>query len=433
VAGLGFPRWRGVERAKAITIAIIVLGALLRVWSTFAVPPSVLQGDEMFYWKRAALIHRTGDPGTALQAPGQSYVVALGRSITPDSPAGSRSLNLVAYLLAAWAVVALASRWSRAAIPIAVLSFHPVLIGFSAFLWSEVVFLPFLFWAVHLQQSRRMSVVAGAGVLWGLAALMRHIATPFFVIALLFEWRAIGRRTGRRSAPLFFVLAFGLTVSPWAIRNQVVLGAPVLSASSGFNLWVGNNDESGEPYPLKPKIPLLLRKWKGFAENELERDAEARKRAMQFIESEQPQWLVLKPWAGLKGLLRPDNFVLRTARRNLYGALSDPVHWIILVATLGGELLALAWTTWAISGCQMRRRRWMVATMWLAGFAVHLLTVAHPRHRIVLTVMGLLTAGTNAAPPTPRRRLLVAAVVVGAVVAGALSSSYPSFELLLGD
>ncbi len=171
--------------------------------------------------------------------------------------------------------------------------------------------------------------------------------------------------------------------------------------------------------------------WEGFAENEIERDAEARKRAMQFIENEQPQWLVEKPWAGLKALLTPDNFILRNARKNLYGALSDPVHWLILFLTLGGELTALAWTVWSISGCQTRQRRWMVATMLSAGFAIHLFTVAHPRHRIILTVMGLLTAGANVAPPTLFRRLLVAGVVVGAVVAGVLSSSYPSFDLLL--
>lgn len=81
---------------------------------------------------------------------------------------------------------------------------------------------------------------AFAGVALGLAALERP--TGLAVVPLVLVWLALRaeerRYRGRRAAA--YVGATLLVLLPWVVRNQVALGAPLLSTTAAEAFWRGN-------------------------------------------------------------------------------------------------------------------------------------------------------------------------------------------------
>jgi 4-amino-4-deoxy-L-arabinose transferase-like glycosyltransferase len=83
-----------------------------------------------------------------------------------------------------------------------------------------------------------------SGVLLGLAALCRPVALGWSILisaAFVIKGRhRIG--TGILTA-LVFLSGSLLAVAPWVIRNQIVMGSPVLTTSGGITFWLfGHND-----------------------------------------------------------------------------------------------------------------------------------------------------------------------------------------------
>ena len=78
------------------------------------------------------------------------------------------------------------------------------------------------------------------GALWGLAILSSASTAPVFALLILvsiyFFRAAPFRSTG------FAVLAALLVMSPWLIRNWIVLGSPVLRSNFGLELRIANNE-----------------------------------------------------------------------------------------------------------------------------------------------------------------------------------------------
>lgn len=76
------------------------------------------------------------------------------------------------------------------------------------------------------------------GVLMGLGILNR---SEFLIAAiLLMAHQAWARRFTVRQAGFALAVAAAL-VSPWVVRNALVMGGPTLSTHDGFNFWIGNN------------------------------------------------------------------------------------------------------------------------------------------------------------------------------------------------
>ncbi len=85
------------------------------------------------------------------------------------------------------------------------------------------------------------------GLLWGLALLFASVLLPLLpVLAAIGFWfmgRAIRGRYARFLAVEFAVAALCLT--PWIVRNEIALGAPIASRSNlGLELRVSNNDDA---------------------------------------------------------------------------------------------------------------------------------------------------------------------------------------------
>ena len=78
---------------------------------------------------------------------------------------------------------------------------------------------------------------------FGLAALTRSAGLP--LLAIVCAWLA-WRHPLRWRAAGAFVAAAALTVSPWIVRNFVVLGAPVLTTQGGITLYSSYRPPEGK-------------------------------------------------------------------------------------------------------------------------------------------------------------------------------------------
>jgi hypothetical protein len=416
-------RRRLIRNARRWTLALIVVGVLVRLWAVFpAAPVRLAAGDEHFYWERSRAILATGDPDSAWQPPLYPYVLATAGCAGADSLAAARGLNAAFYLLTAAGLVVLASRWSRAVFPTAVLALHPVFVGFAGLLLSETLFAAALVWAFALQQRGGPWALAGSGFLWGLAALTREIAIPFFALSLLIHSRRLPGRLSRARGAAILLATFALTVTPWLVRNQQALGVPVFTTSRGFNLWAGNEAEVSPAYAWHShKLGVHYRHYLEFSDSELERDAVAMRRALRFIRDEQPRWIIRKTWEGISHLLEPYNYVMRQLRQAGYGRLSPLERGAVASITLLGELAVIGWGVWTLLSLRRSPRRFLVVAMLAAGVAVHVVTLSDSRHRLGLELLFFLTAGCRFQPFAARRVRLALLLVAALVVIGLLS------------
>ncbi|MBX7183872.1 MAG: glycosyltransferase family 39 protein [Vicinamibacteria bacterium] len=107
------------------------------------------------------------------------------------------------------------------------------------------------------------------GCLTGLGILSRGTpvaALPVVAFALILRRDERGRR-----AIAVSTIAVGLCIAPWLLRNVAVVGAPILTSTTGENFWRGNHEGAGggvrdlnggeitQVTPLNPALPPSLR------------------------------------------------------------------------------------------------------------------------------------------------------------------------------
>jgi hypothetical protein len=90
----------------------------------------------------------------------------------------------------------------------------------------------------------KLSVAVVHGPLWGIALLFVSPILPLFLVFVILG--AIWRRRELKSYLAFAaieVIVAAACLSPWIIRNQITLGAPVITrTNSGIELRISNND-----------------------------------------------------------------------------------------------------------------------------------------------------------------------------------------------
>lgn len=162
-------------------------------------------------------------------------------------------------------------------------SFYPTLLLYTGQLLSETLvamLIALALWLVWLVRDRPAIWYAPAGIVLGLATLTRQTALPIAVLISL--WTLVGHRTGgwlRRVSPAVGTVAFViLTITPWTVRNYVVLGEFVpLTSLGGLSLWLANNpvaDGTGrslEGLVVIPQVEALPEVEKGAAYGRLAR------------------------------------------------------------------------------------------------------------------------------------------------------------------
>ncbi len=84
-------------------------------------------------------------------------------------------------------------------------------------------------------------LLALAGLFLGLSALTRGQVLSFVPFIGLWLWVSLGWRQWRKAFLAFaiVVVAFGLTISPWAVRNYSTYGRPFIDTTGGYNFYLG--------------------------------------------------------------------------------------------------------------------------------------------------------------------------------------------------
>jgi hypothetical protein len=257
---------------KLPVVAWMVLAALA---IRLAVVPFVYQDriETPFYaahWEHANIAqsllagHGYGSPlvsaqPSAMMTPVYPTVVALIFSIfgilTPASIIATLSLNCLFSALACIPVFLMARRSFGAHVGLWAgwgWVFSPYGIYFSAeWAWSTHLLILCLCWLLYLaqdlEQSSRLGLWAGFGLLAGFAGLTEpSILTLIPFLLALACWRLA--RAGRRwfVPGLVASLTLAAALSPWIIRNALVFHRFVpMRDSIGMEMWIGNNGYSG--------------------------------------------------------------------------------------------------------------------------------------------------------------------------------------------
>ncbi len=243
----------------AVLLAAAALRALLLVASADAQPKIV---DERHYLRLAGNI-----------ADGHGFATAPGRPTSMRPPlfpaliaglwtaTGTRSLltvrtaQAVISLLTVWLVFLLgrALAGERAGlIAAAIVAFYPSLLFSNVLVLTEPLFtgllVAFALAYVRYLRTDHLAVAAGAGALLACAALTRSVMWPFpLLLAPLTLMAGPGTLPRRAQAALVLVLACGVVIAPWALRNTRLQGVfTVVDTMGGMNLRMGNYEHTPE-------------------------------------------------------------------------------------------------------------------------------------------------------------------------------------------
>ena len=246
---------------------ILLAGMALRILWALAVPV-IPVSDSAAYDQFARNIAEHGvygwtpDQPSAYWAVGAAAMIAFTYLFT-DGYGGVVILNLIAGLIIIVLTPVLTARWlgPRVAIPaMALVAFWPNLIVFTTILSSELFFIAAMMgglWFWQRPAGHPMANLITAGLIWGLTAYIRPVILLVPVTLALVDLLRGPRRFLTTAAEAgIAILVILLVAMPWTIRNQHVLGHPVMiSTNFGPNLWMGNNPDSDGGYmPLPPEV-----------------------------------------------------------------------------------------------------------------------------------------------------------------------------------
>jgi 4-amino-4-deoxy-L-arabinose transferase-like glycosyltransferase len=178
-------------------------------------------------------------------------------------------MNLFAAIAIFWCMIGIGRRLQipDTAIQVGVLIYalYPNAIAYQTHILSELTFTAFLMagiWAILGRPTFRNWLLAG--VLFGVAGLIRSTAFPFIFGALLALWMT--RKTwGLKQFLAVLVTVYAvvaLVQLPWVLRNHHIFGEWIISSThGGVVLYDGNNDfAQGEPTGIltEPKFKPIL-------------------------------------------------------------------------------------------------------------------------------------------------------------------------------
>jgi hypothetical protein len=189
-------------------------------------------------------------------------------------------------------------------------------------------------------------------------------------------------------------LVAGVVLTPWIVRNSIVVGSPVLSSDGGRALWVGNNEWTLAIYPEDSidkaenkafrELPddfrkrILERK-----DDEVGQSALYRERAMDYIRSDPGAFAhraLVKTGALLSPRLNPPS----KGHAELKGLVYALSYLPALAAGLPGFFLL-----------RRRWRRWLFAPALLLGFLAPAAVLwGQTRHRTPLDFVLIVGSAT---------------------------------------
>jgi 4-amino-4-deoxy-L-arabinose transferase-like glycosyltransferase len=181
---------------------------------------------------------------SAKRVPGTSLFIAVGILLFGPHPSSARLIEIVVSSFSAPLVYLFALRVAPAVPAILAglcCALYPTWIFISGVaVTSEAFLVPLLLLSFLLTLKaidlRASGTAFAAGLTWGVATLVRPIASPMVgTVALYLAWRA-GWKRG-----LLLGVGFVLILAPWLIRNYFVFGRPLLSTQGG-EVFLGANN-----------------------------------------------------------------------------------------------------------------------------------------------------------------------------------------------
>jgi 4-amino-4-deoxy-L-arabinose transferase-like glycosyltransferase len=179
------------------------------------------------------------------------YPILLAPLVTLPGEMPVRGIALLHIVLGA-ATVGLtaitANRWGlgerRALVAALIVALDPVLLWQSRFVMTETLTAFLLVAALAALTLPRWPGAALGGVLFGLAGLARPSMLPGAVLTIMAVLTIRPTAPRERLADgLMLALSMLAVLAPWAIRNAVVLGVPVITTThGGYTLALANNE-----------------------------------------------------------------------------------------------------------------------------------------------------------------------------------------------
>lgn len=173
------------------------------------------------------------------------------------------SVSALTCLIVIFLTYKLLGSWKSAYLAGAIVAFDIPSIVYSNSLLTETVFtflltLSILFLVLHFKEPEKISSLLISGVLVGLSILCRPISIflPLFIVLLIFTFSQRPKFYLFKRASLYLILCF-VVVSPWLVRNQIVLGTPILSTMGYNNILYYR---AAGVYAVKQGIPLSNRR-----------------------------------------------------------------------------------------------------------------------------------------------------------------------------
>jgi hypothetical protein len=233
-----------------VALAIFVAEQVVLWWIYYAGRGKVLLGDEVRYLETARAI-LAGGPWhpSEIWPPAQPlFIAALGASI-----AGVQIAQTLLFVACGVLVARLAKKITgdstAAAIAAALFLLNPDNAAYAHWLWPEMPHLFVVLLALDLLLVHAPSRLAAffAGVLTGLALLLKSVLTAFWPLLLLafVEWKPL--RVRRAEAALFAV-ALGIAVAPALVAGHRNTGHWSIADSSAINLLLGLEDTTRNDY-----------------------------------------------------------------------------------------------------------------------------------------------------------------------------------------
>jgi 4-amino-4-deoxy-L-arabinose transferase-like glycosyltransferase len=401
--------------------AALLAGALLRVGWLAAIDTQPVT-DFDWYFTRATEISRgmgyqVEESPTAYWPAGYPALLGAWLALLGSSVTAAKALNILLSMTAIPLVFWIAERLlrsERAAIAAGwMAALFPPFVAYSNILASEPLYVALTLIGVlwMLQAGPRRRWWLGAGLAFGVAALVRPQAAVLPFLVLLAVWLGDGEALEGLSpwAAAGLVLAGTvLPLVPWTIRNAQVFNSFVfVSTNGGDNLLIGHHDGATGRY--KNPDACGLERPPGMGE--VERDREARAAALAYIRSE-PQSVLNLAGAKLAATFGPGRdaaywgFQTERGRLIVPGRFEDQYlfKWFSGAAWWGQALLlagALAGTGWLA----LRLRRVPITPLVVLGFTA-LVSVAffgNPRFGLpAVPFLVVLACGFLASPVTSR-------------------------------
>lgn len=424
--------------------AIVAVAARLAV--SWASADSGVFADMAQYHERAVHLATTGSLyPDALRGPGYPALLAVVYRLFGVSFWWARVANAlgggVLTLVTGW-LARRAGAGDRAWIASAIVALYPGLVLSSVYLMPEGLYTWLAVLTLLLVRHRSLSIAALAGAVAGLAILTRSVGVTLVVVAgVVALWAVVTGVASTRVALTrlaVFVGAGAIVLAPWLTFTTRVAGGPLLDATSGMNVLLGNHPGATGRLHMADDMPLRQMHVVG-AVSEADANARAMRAGVAWAAANPGAWLRLASakvgWLlGLEG--REHVWVYSVgyfgARRPLTITLWGGLLLVSFPLLVAAAVLGVARPGGPASGGPRAARRpdsataapcgrvevqpvhVALAAFFIATCALHVASFGESRFHLPLVPVLAVAASLGVGPLTSagRGRLLVAGTVV---------------------